>query len=153
VFRPSPAHPTDARQAHRYWEGLAVQGTTCSADRRAGFSLVEALVVLTIFGIGIAALMQLSPRATQVATHARTLSVASGLAQAKMEELRSLPKADADLADGTHVDPDNPVQGHYERRWLVDADNPIQGMRRVEVRVRPTELARGDSVAVLVTYF
>ena len=110
-------------------------------------------MVLTIFGIGIAALMTLSPRATQVATHARTLSVANGLAQAKMEELRSLPKADADLADGTHVDPDNPVEGSYDRRWLVDADNPIAGMRRVEVRVRPTQVARGDSVAVLVTYF
>ena len=122
-------------------------------SRREGFSLVEALVALVIFGIGTIALMQLAPRATQYANHARALSIANGLAQAKIEELRGLPVTHGDLADGTHVDPANPIEGNYDRRWLVNADDPIAGMRRVEVRVRATQTARGDSVAVLVTYF
>jgi type II secretory pathway pseudopilin PulG len=122
-------------------------------SRRTGFSLVEALVALTLFGVGTIVLMQLAPRASQYANHARALSEASGLAQAKVEELRSLPKLHADLTAGVHVDPENPIGGNYERRWEVFENDPIEGMRRVEMRVRAMQTARGDSVAVLTTYF
>jgi prepilin-type N-terminal cleavage/methylation domain-containing protein len=127
----------------------------CIRHRKAqsGFTLVEAMVALTIFGIGTIMLMQLAPRATQTANHARALSTASGLALAKVEELRGLPKTHAELNDGTHVDPGNPIDDNYERRWDVTIDDPIQGMRRVEVRVRLQNTASADSVASLVTYF
>jgi prepilin-type N-terminal cleavage/methylation domain-containing protein len=122
-------------------------------DRQDGFTIVEALVALTIFGIGTIVLMQLAPRATQVANHARNISTANGLAQAKVEELRALPSGHADLMAGVHADPDNPISDHYERQWEVTDDDPIQGMRRVEVQVLITQTASGDSVATLVTYF
>lgn len=134
-------------------EGLEVSQRGCMQARNAGFSLVEAMVALLIFGIGTIVLMQLAPRSTQVAVQARSLSIANGLAQAKVEELRSLPKGHADLAAGTHVDPGNPLEGNYDRRWDVAENDPIDGMRRVEVRVRAENTTRGDSVAVLVTYF
>lgn len=125
---------------------------TSRPGRRAGFTIVEALVALTIFGIGTILLMQLAPRATQYATRARVLSQANALAQAKVEELRELPQLHNDLVDGAHDDPDNPIDGAFTRTWDVTVDDPIEGMRRVEVRVRiPT--ASSDSVATLVTYF
>ena len=121
-------------------------------ERRAGFTIVEALVALTIFGIGTILLMQLAPRATQYATRARVLSQANALAQAKVEELRALPQLHADLMAGAHDDPENPIEGTFTRSWDVMNDDPIEGMRRVEVRVQiPT--ASSDSVATLVTYF
>ncbi len=122
-------------------------------DGQSGFTIVEALVALTIFGIGTILLMQLAPRASQTANHARALSTANGLALAKIEELRGLPDTHADLADGTHDDPANPIDDNYERRWDVTMDDPIQGMRRVEVSVRLHNTASSDSVATLVTYF
>ena len=120
---------------------------------QSGFTIVEALVALTIFGIGTILLMQLAPRASQTANHARALSAANGLALAKIEELRGLPLAHADLTDGLHDDPDNPIGDNYERRWDVTLDDPIAGMRRVEVSVRLNNTASSDSVATLVTYF
>jgi type II secretory pathway pseudopilin PulG len=121
-------------------------------ERRAGFTIVEALVALTIFGIGTILLMQLAPRAVQYATRARVLSQANALAQAKVEELRALPQLHADLNAGAHQDPENPIDGTFTRTWDVTENDPIEGMRRVEVRVQiPT--ASSDSVATLVTYF
>lgn len=120
---------------------------------QSGFTLVEAMVALTIFGIGTILLMQLAPRASQTANHARSLSTANSLALAKVEDLRGLPKLHADLTDGTHDDPDNPIDDNYERRWEVTVDDPIPGMRKVEVRVRFHNTASADSVASLVTYF
>ena len=120
--------------------------------RRAGFTIVEALVALTIFGIGTILLMQLAPRATQYATRARVMSRANALAQAKVEELRALPKLHADLGAGVHDDPLNPIEGAFTRTWEVTADDPVVGMRRVEVQVRVTT-ASSDSMATLETYF
>ena len=124
----------------------------CKRDGKAGFTIVEALVALTIFGIGTIMLMQLAPKATQYSTQARVLSKANALAQAKVEDLRSLPKLHADLDAGVHADPGNPIEDAFERTWEITADDPVAGMRRVEVRVRITT-ARSDSVASLVTYF
>ncbi|HZM16412.1 MAG TPA: type II secretion system protein [Candidatus Krumholzibacteria bacterium] len=120
--------------------------------RRAGFTMVEALVALTIFGIGTIMLMQLAPRASQYATRARVMSRANALAQAKVEELRSLPKLHADLGAGTHDDPNNPIEGAFTRSWDVIEDDPIDGMRKVEVQVRVVT-SSSDSVTTLVTYF
>lgn len=120
--------------------------------RHAGFTIVEALVALTIFGIGTILLMQLAPRASQYATRARVMSRANALAQAKVEELRSLPKLHADLGAGTHDDPINPIEGAFTRTWDVVDNDPIEGMRRVEVRVRVVT-SSSDSVTTLVTYF
>ena len=118
----------------------------------AGFTLLEAVVSLVIFGVGTIALLSLAPRATQFTSRGQQVTKASQLAQAKVEELRALPDTDAFLAAGTHVDDTNPIDGVFRRRWTVTADSPIQGMSRVEVRVAyPTVSA--DSVAALVTYF
>lgn len=137
---------------HGNERGLGMPQETPTRERRAGFTIVEALVALTIFGIGTIVLMQLAPRATQYATRARVMSQASALAQAKVEELRALPETHADLGAGSHVDPDNPIEGTFTRSWEVTNDDPIAGMRRVEIRVQvPT--ASSDSVATLVTYF
>lgn len=123
-----------------------------SAPKRgtAGFTLVEALVALVVFGVGTLLLYQLAPRATKIRGQGRRLSAATSLAQAKLEELRAVPEASADLGGGTHVDAAD--LGAFQRRWVVTPDDPIAGMRRVEMRVG-FESDGPDSVAVLVTYF
>ena len=117
-----------------------------------GFSLVEAMVALSIFGIGTILLMQLAPKATQYANHGRMMSVANGLAQAKLEELVGLPSSDGLLSAGTHEDEENPIDGVFNRSWEVTEDVPITGMRRIQIRVSMSTMM-ADSVATLVTYF
>ena len=102
--------------------GLEMPQPTPKPERRAGFTIVEALVALTIFGIGTILLMQLAPRAVQYATRARVLSQANALAQAKVEELRALPQLHADLTAGAHQDPNNPIDGTFTRTWDVTED-------------------------------
>ena len=124
----------------------------CKRTRRSqqgGFSLVEAMVALLIFGIGTIMLMQLAPKATQYANHGRKLSEATGLAQGLIEELRALPSNDPLLQAGTFTDS---TQVGFVRTWEVTDNNPINGMKRVEVNVS-FETLRPDSVATVITYF
>jgi prepilin-type N-terminal cleavage/methylation domain-containing protein len=117
-----------------------------------GYTLVEAMVALVIFGVGAIALLQLAPRATQFSNRGHLVSEATNMAQAKVEELRALPSQDASLSSGTHVDPGNPIEHGFDRRWIVTSDTPMTGMNKVEVRVRFKTLSP-DSVAVVTTYF
>ena len=118
-------------------------------DQR-GFTMVEALVALVVFGVGMLTLLQLAPRATHSGTQGRRISEAMSLAQDKVEELRALPNESNELAAGTHIDAAD--LGSFSRRWVVTDDTPISGMRKVEVRVG-FETVSDDSVAVLTTYF
>ena len=117
---------------------------------RAGFTAVEALVALSLFGIGMLALMQLTPRANHAGLQGRRISQATNLAQAKVEELRALPLNNADLTAGDHVDADAP--SGYTRSWTVEENTPIEGMRRVVLRVS-FATSSSDSVATVTTYF
>jgi prepilin-type N-terminal cleavage/methylation domain-containing protein len=127
-------------------------GRSTERNGRAGFTMIEALVAITIFGIGTVALLALGPRAVGFTSRSRQVGKASQLAQAKLEELRTRTSGDADLAAGTHADDGNPIDGVFTRAWTVVDDTPIAGMRRIEVRVSfPT--TSPDSVTQLVTYF
>ena len=118
-------------------------------SQQGGFSLVEAMVALLIFGVGTIMLMQLAPKATQYANHGRKISEANGLAQGLIEELRALPSNDASLQAGTFTDS---TRTGFVRTWEVTDNNPIDGMKRVEVNVS-FETLRPDSVATVITYF
>jgi type II secretory pathway pseudopilin PulG len=112
--------------------------------------MVEMMVALLIFGIGIVALAQSMPGGIRERDRARRMSVATNLAQEQVERLRSLPWAHANLQAGSHTDADNPVDGSYNRTWVVADDTPMPGMKRVTVRVSfPT--ASADSQAVFTT--
>jgi type IV pilus assembly protein PilV len=115
-----------------------------------GFTLVELMIALLVFGIGIVALAQSLPNGVRVRDRARRMSVATNLAQQQVERLRALPENHADLAAGSHADPLNPIRGAYRRRWSIQDDTPISGMRRVVVTVSFTT-ASPDSEAILTT--
>ena len=67
---------------------MALAKSSWTAER--GFSLLEVLFATTILTVGIAALAQLFAVSTKANTSAKTTTVASVLAQQKMEQLRSL---------------------------------------------------------------
>lgn len=118
---------------------------------RGGFTLVEMMIALVVFGLGLMALAQSLPRGLSMRDKARRMSVATNLAQQEMERLRSLPFDSPQLAGGSHSDPQGPVEGVYARRWSVLENSPVEDMKTVTVTVSfPTSSA--DSVAQMTTH-
>ncbi len=116
-----------------------------------GITLVEIMIAVMIFGIGIGMAMRTLPESSVTTTRGRNITIATNLAAEKVEELMSLPFLHADLTQGSHVDPDNPIDLHYERSWDVIDNMPMQGMKRVSVSVNfPT--ASADSTVTLDTF-
>jgi Tfp pilus assembly protein PilV len=107
---------------------------------QSGIGLIEIVIAMLIFGIGITA-----------TTRARNISVATNLAQAKIEALMGASLTGADLSAGTHDDPLNPLQRHFTRMWTVTDNSPITGMKVLSVTV--TYAGRGNDRSVTLTTF
>jgi Tfp pilus assembly protein PilV len=116
-----------------------------------GIGLVEIIIAILIFGIGITAAMRTLPVSNTATTRSRNLTVATNLAQEKLEELMSSPYSSADLAAGDHVDPDNPLERIYTRTWSVTDNAPVADMKQVVVTVTYTS-ANKDNSTTLTTY-
>lgn len=116
-----------------------------------GASVVEIMVALLIFGIGLVAAIRVLPESSAKTTRSRNKTIAVNIAQEKIEELMAANYQDADLNAGDHDDPTNPIRNHYIRAWTVTDNTPIEGMKMISVSVTfPT--ASADSVATLRTY-
>jgi prepilin-type N-terminal cleavage/methylation domain-containing protein len=116
-----------------------------------GVGLIEILIALVLFGIGISFAMRTLPDSNVAMTRGRNLTTATNLAQEQIEALMATPFTSAELTSGTHADPDNPINRHYTRTWTVTDDSPIQGMKTVAVSVS-FETASSDSMATLTTF-
>jgi hypothetical protein len=78
-------------------------------------------------------------------------TVATDLAQEKMEELLTLRSSHADLNTGSHTDAGNPVRTTFNRYWTVTDDTPLVGMKKIEVTVTYPR-GGGTRDITLVTY-
>ncbi len=114
---------------------LTGQGDRTMFGNEKGLTLVELLVVCVIIAIAFIGLAGLFPVGTQNINQSKLRTIATDLAQEKMEALLDAPSGDGDLSEGTHADPDNPVRSSFNRYWSVTHDVPIAGMMRVEVWV------------------
>jgi len=103
-------------------------------DERA-FTLVELMVVCVIIGIAFMGLAGMFPLGMKNLNQSRMRTVATDLAQQKLEELVKMQSTDSDLGAGAHDDPDNPVRTTFNRYWTVTDDSPMVGMKEVSVRV------------------
>ena len=116
-----------------------------------GFSLIEIMVTLVVFGIGISMALKMLPSSNAISTRSRNMTIATNLASEKLEGLMGFSYDHAELNAGNHQDPDNPIDQHYRRSWDVIVDNPVQGMKRISVSVTfPT--AKRDSTVILNTF-
>lgn len=116
-----------------------------------GMGLIEILIAIMLFGIGIAMAMQTLPDSNVATTRGRNVTKATNLAQEKIEQLAGIPYQDANLSVGTHTDANNPLDSHFRRSWVVTDDAPIEGMKKVDVTVS-FDTASKDSSVTLSTY-
>jgi prepilin-type N-terminal cleavage/methylation domain-containing protein len=128
-----------------------------------GFTLIEALIAISIFAIGFLAIGSLVVSTTRNNTKGNILTQATMLASNKIEELKTENLMSALMTTGTHPDPNNPLDdrgnqgGIYNRSWRVSELQPTASptARQVEVtvswdrlgqsrRVRLTTITRGN---------
>lgn len=128
----------------------AILAPLAQSKGSAGFTMVEMMVALLIFGIAIVGLVQAIPNGMHTREKSRRLSVATFLAKEQVEALRSVAFNDPDLAAGTHADPGNPIRPGFRRTWTVEDGVPMNGMKRLTVRVSFASTT-ADSQAVLIT--
>jgi len=120
-----------------------------SADRRrsAGFSLLDAVGAAAFLSVSLLGLSMTTVSLTRNAKGADNASVATALAQQKLEQLRSMWLGAAALQSGTYTDAGNPLKpdgtagsGRYNRSWVVSAkDTPRLGLKTVTVTVSWTD--------------
>jgi prepilin-type N-terminal cleavage/methylation domain-containing protein len=115
-----------------------------------GFTLVEIMIALLVFGVGIVGLANAFPNGMRTREKARRMSVATFLAKEEVERLRSLSFNHADLAGGAHTEPAAAGRTGYNRRWNVVDNNPLPGMKRLTVTVS-FRSDSPDSQAIVVT--
>lgn len=97
-----------------------------------GFTLIEALIALAIFSIGILGVATMQITAMNSNAYARLQTEAAALAVNKMETLHRLAYTDDDLGNGTYEE----VDGAYRVGWQVQ-NGPVNETKMVQVVVTP----------------
>lgn len=128
-----------------------MRSTGQGARRTRGFTLVEVLVAVAIFALGLAALMPLVIANVRANDSAGVRTRAVALAQEKVEEIRAMTfDSVLALAPGTET-----VDTVYTRSWDFPATPALAGdgndLRRVAVSVAWSMGGRGSGSVTLVT--
>jgi len=109
------------------------------AHHQRGTTLAELMVALVVLSIGILAVARLFPSGSSTQTQARMTNTANYYVQEKLEQLRGLSWADADLAAGRHPASGNEslgTTGQWQRFYEVTAmAAPLTNLKRVDVTV------------------
>ncbi|MCK4537299.1 MAG: prepilin-type N-terminal cleavage/methylation domain-containing protein [Candidatus Krumholzibacteria bacterium] len=116
-----------------------------------GVGLVEIIIAMLIFAVGITAALRTLPDSNRATSRSRNLTIATNLAQQKIEELMGAPYSNADLNAGAHTDPDNPIETIFSRAWSVTDNVPLTDMKQVIVTVTYDSGSKDNSVT-LTTY-
>ncbi|MCI0479610.1 prepilin-type N-terminal cleavage/methylation domain-containing protein [Candidatus Uhrbacteria bacterium] len=128
-----------------------MQEVSAMLKSQKGVGLIEILIALVLFGIGVSLALRTLPDSNVAMTRGRNISVATNFAQEKVEQLMSVPFSDGDLVSGSHNDPENPIDRSFTRSWTVTDDAPVSGMKTVAVSVS-FETGSRDSVVTVTTF-
>ncbi len=114
---------------------------------RRGFTLIEVLVALVIVAAGATAVLSALNGAAASTTYLRDKTFAQWIAANRIAELRLARAAPRDGTDDGELD-------YAGRRWIWRqriADADIPGLRRIDVSVRPADVAVATDDAWTVT--
>ena len=110
-----------------------------------GFTLIEVLIAITIFAVGLLAVAAMQTSAITVNSTAGQITTRMTWAQDKLEELMVLPYSDhllEDLGDppsGTDSEGESHQEttsdGYYTISWTVTNNTPISGTKLITVAV------------------
>lgn len=97
----------------------------CLKTNTRGFTLIEILVALAIFSIGIMAVAKLQLWNVKNNTNSNIATMATMLAREKLEWMKSLDLHDAEMVSGVEpdIDSNGDPGGIFSREWVVTPDS------------------------------
>ena len=112
-----------------------------------GFTLVEVLLSVTIFAVGLLAVAMMLDTAIQYNASARFISEATEIANYQIEKLMSAPYDDTDLDEASS--PYGPTTvSNYSVTWTVRENVPMPAMKTINLTVAWDD--RGESKSLTV---
>jgi len=98
-----------------------------------GYTLIEVLIALTIFAVGMLAVAGMQTSAIRMNSTAGKLTKLSTWGMDKIEELSALSYSDPllDSAGNPHQE----ILGNYTISWTVIDDNPVTNTKNITVTV------------------
>ena len=102
---------------------------------QAGFTLIEVMFAIVIFGVGVMALLLCVPMASKKVMSSGSQTRAAAIASQTAEDLLTVPYGDGSLTSGTHDDPANPHDNLYYTRWVVENNQPLSACKRITITV------------------
>ena len=114
-----------------------------------GFALIEVLMAMVIFTVGILALAGLQITTISGNAAARMQTETTAIGARIVERLRSLPYDHEDLLPSVHPH-SLPASGSrpYAVNWTVRADIPVNGTKTVRVTVIPLNKINGRTATI-----
>lgn len=97
-----------------------------------GFSLIELLVAITIFAVGLLAVAGMQTTSVIGNFTSRAVTEGTEFGLGKVEELLSLPYDHTDLANGAHA---AVVDGIYSYTWTVTENDRLSNTKTILVNV------------------
>ena len=97
-----------------------------------GFTLVEVMVAICVFSIGMLAVASMQVSGTQGTASAKWNTGAAVWASDQIEKIISLPYDHADLTNGAHA---GPTEDQYAISWNVQDNWLVDNTKRITVTV------------------
>lgn len=101
--------------------------------KKAGFTLVEVMVAMTVLAVGLLFISGMIPTAYTNISMSGVDTRGLAFAQARLDSLRVEPWTSTALTSGTHADA-APATG-YTCSYLVEDNTPMAGVKRITVTV------------------
>ncbi|HEY0684875.1 MAG TPA: type II secretion system minor pseudopilin GspI [Steroidobacter sp.] len=118
-------------------------------NQGSGFTLIEVLVALVVVGLGMLAVIQTVSQTANNSSYMREKTIAHWIAMNQLTQVRLQPSAPAIDKSSDEVE----MAGRDWRWTMVVTQTPVESIRRIEVRVRPSEAPETSSLAFVTGFY
>lgn len=103
--------------------------------REGGYTLIEVLIAIAIFSIGMLAIGSMQLGATKGTATAQSNTELAAYATDQMERLTGLPYDHADIAEGTH-NAAHPNDNRFSVTWVIDDEAIFPDIKTITLTAR-----------------